>query len=225
MGRQLTEQYEKAVGGMKAVFVFGAMILTVQQNLSTRGEVSGGRGKKGGVSGWLTEFAPTVPQGTAYRFRDLAEGLQKEFQLGKKCDMVRLLTAPVEELKKGEQQTREKIEKFVEGKSQRQLLFEFGYGETKDKGGKKVKKDAPLTPEEEEAAARLEATTFYHSLHRDLFAMTETHLKKMHYLPIVSDKPAEEIDLHHLELALAKSLQAVRDELTTRGEKPSTKIK
>lgn len=228
LGVQLTEQYEKATGGMKAIFVFGAMMLQIREVVSTCGNNSsrGPQTKGDGLKGWLTEFAPTVHLSTAYRFMTLAEGLREEFRLGSKCDMVRLLTAPADDLKKGEATTRKKIEAFVEGKSQRQLMFEFGYAEAKEKGGKKNKNsDKPLTPEEEEEAARLEAITFYNILHRDLSSMKNNELKKLPYVPVLSEDLVVEIDLHHLETALAACLQAVRDELTTRGETPTTRIK
>lgn len=126
MGAQLTEQYRKAVGALKEVLIFGAMLLTVDQNCSARGTVSGGRGKTGGLREWLREYAPDIPVTTAWRFKALAEGLRDEFRLGAKVDLHHVLTAPEEDLDAKLVAKRVRIEEFIEGKSQRQLLFELG---------------------------------------------------------------------------------------------------
>lgn len=141
MGQQLTVQYERAIGGIREVLIFGAMMLKVRDIVSTRGNDrsrGGGRDTEGqGLKGWLANNAPKVNLSTAYRFMDLAEGLRDEFSLAKKTDLVHLLSAPVEKLAKPERAKREKIDAFVEGKSQRQLLFDFGIDTRagKPKGG------------------------------------------------------------------------------------------
>jgi hypothetical protein len=140
MGAQLTAQYALAVGGIRHVLIFGAMMLQVRDGLiSARGNKPLARGvnSDGGLSSWLTEHAPKVNLSTAYRFMDLAEGLRNEFRLAAKTDLVHLLQAPVETLPAPRQKEREKIDAFVEGKSQRQLLFDFGFDTRagKPKGG------------------------------------------------------------------------------------------
>lgn len=139
MGAQLTAQYQRAIGGIREVLIFGAMMLQVRGVMSTCGHHStrGPQTKGDGLKAWLEEHAPSVNRATAYRFMDLAEGLRTEFSLAAKTDLAHLLTAPVADLPPADQKRREKIDAFVEGKSQRQLMFEFGFDTKagKPKGG------------------------------------------------------------------------------------------
>lgn len=141
MGRQLAEQYQRAIGGIREVLIFGAMACHVRDTLSARGQGSGNGVKGDGFKAWLELNAPSISRPTAYRFMDLAEGLRDEFHLAKKTDLVHLLTAPLEKLPPPQKKAREKIDAFVEGKSQRQLMFEFGIDTKagKAKGGDKSK--------------------------------------------------------------------------------------
>ncbi|CAN5354751.1 hypothetical protein BH09VER1_BH09VER1_28650 [soil metagenome] len=169
-GAQLTAQYRKAIGGTKEILIFGAMAAQAEEVVATRGSNSRGPQTKGqGLKGWLDKYAPEVNYSNAKRFLHLAEGLRSEFRLGNKVDLVKLLTAPVAELPASDKKTREKIEKFVEGKSQRGLQIAFGYND-----GKKKKREtndpAPkdLTPEEKEAKAIEEAVDCYEHIMRGL---------------------------------------------------------
>lgn len=161
LGTQLTEQYQRAVGGIREVLVFGAMMIRLRDHLaidSTRGVNSGGgRYTKGsGMKAWLREHAPNVAEGTAYRFMDIAEGLRKEFSLGARVDLEWLLTTPADAITDEKLRAkREQIFAFIEGKSQRQLLLAFEKGQHGAGGGHDPKKNTKktLTPEQAEAAA------------------------------------------------------------------------
>ena len=149
-GQQLTEQYHRAVAGMFEIFKCGAMMLRLREHLcdSTRGVAQGNEARKDtGLKAWMKSYAPTVPEGTAYRWMALAEALQEELSLGKKADLHLLLTAPDEEL--GDKLRKKKSAFFtlIEGKSQRQLLLEFG-NESSGRGKHKRERVPPETPEQ-----------------------------------------------------------------------------
>lgn len=153
-GQQITEAFREANGAVKRVLIFGAMML-VQRDLvdSARGVNSATRGpttKGDGLKAWLKAFAPEVAasEGSAYRYMGLAEGLRDALKLGKKADLTLLLTAPDEELSESLRKKQAEIDKLIEGKSQRQLIFEFGKAEPKLKGGHRTKSGPPETPEE-----------------------------------------------------------------------------
>lgn len=154
MGQQLTEQYRKAVGAIKEVLIFGAMLLQVEENFSTRGGVSGGRGKKGGLSDWLRAYAPEVPQATAWRFKALAEGVRDGVKMLQNEDLHSVLTAPEDQLSPRLATKREEIEKIISGKSQRQLLFEFGKASSSagSTGSVQPRPIQPLSAEEKQQA-------------------------------------------------------------------------
>jgi hypothetical protein len=127
MARQLSEQYQRAVGGLWEVVKFGAMMMHLQNTLFPE-LVGNGNAKKfesegEGLKAWLAENCPELNRRTAYRFKGLAEGLQKEFKLGEPADLHRLLTASEDDLNRADRKTREEIAGFLEGQSQRQLQF------------------------------------------------------------------------------------------------------
>lgn len=135
MARQLSEQYQRAVGGLWEVVKFGAMMMHLNQILSPR--LQGKFSEQGdGTKAWLAEHCPDIKISTAWRFKGLAEGLQKEFKLGEPADLHRLLTASEDDLNRADRKTREQISEFLEGQSQRQLQFRFASG----------KGEAPRTP-------------------------------------------------------------------------------
>lgn len=129
MARQLSEQYQRAVGGLWEVVKFGAMMMHLQNALFPE-LIGTGNAKKfasdgDGLKGWLSDNCSEINLKTAYRFKGLAEGLQKEFKLGEPADLHRLLTADASDLNRADLKTREEIAGFLEGQSQRQLQFRF----------------------------------------------------------------------------------------------------
>ena len=143
MGRQLTEQWDRVVGGQREQLIFGAMMLKLRAHLlspraDSKHKGSGRYAKGEGVEAWLAAHAKRVSKGTAYRLMDIAEGVAAEFKLGKRVDLEMLLSAQVENLDTNLAKKRAKIEECIEGRSQRQLLLEFGKkadGRASNKGG------------------------------------------------------------------------------------------
>lgn len=157
LGRQLTEQWERAIGGTREQIVFGAMMLKLKARIATgsaRGATKGSHDPTSsgtGLKGWLKTHAPKVGESTAYRLMEIAEGVQDLCKLGKKVDLEELLAGSVEDLPERLAKKREEIEKLIEGKSQRQLLLAFGGGSGKARGGD-TSHAKKLSPEEEQAA-------------------------------------------------------------------------
>lgn len=225
MGQQLTAQYRLAVGGMKDVVKLGAMMMMLEEklNLSNDGHVSGGRGKKGGVSEWLRTYAPDVKRPTAYRFKHIAEAVAEEYKdlLPAKVSFVHLLTTPLEKLPLNLQKKQAALLGFVDGTEKQSWLDRFA--PAPEKGGKRTK-EKELTPEEQEKLAREDAHALFKGLHGTLWGLQNKTAEQLKWIPTVSQDPAKEIDLTHLETAMIASLQIVQEELVRRGAKV-TKVK
>ncbi len=166
MGRQLTVQWERVKASRKEDLIFGAMMVKLRERISSArgGDHPGGPRSKGtGVEGWLKKYAPTVSESIAYRLMEIAEGIALEFKLGKKLDLEDLLSAQVEGLSESLLKKRAAIEEVIEGRSQRQLLLQFG-GPAKMTGGKRESKKTTLTPEEQQQAWEASAKKDFLSL-------------------------------------------------------------
>ncbi len=156
LGRQLSEQWDKVVGGQREQLVFGAMMMKLRARIATGSACGASKAshdptKKGtGLKGWLKEHAPRVAESTAYRLMEIAEGVRAEFKLGAKVDLELLLAAQIENLDGALAKKRAAIEQCIEGQSQRQLLLTFGK-EAKLRGGDTSGKAEKLTPEEQRA--------------------------------------------------------------------------
>lgn len=137
MGEQLTTQYKRAIGSLREVLVFGAMMVKLREVVSTCGHNSthGPQTKGDGIKAWMEQYAPEISRPTAYRFMELADGLRNEFKLGMRVDLQRLLTCEAGKLEVPLAKKQQQIFEFLEGKSQRQLLFNFGRAERKHRGG------------------------------------------------------------------------------------------
>jgi len=125
MGAQLTDQYRKAVGGMTEVLRFGAMMMGLRSNLSTRGQIKRGPSKDGGIDGWLEQNAPEIKRATAYRFLHVAEAVARDFQLPAKVSFIELATTEFSKLPEKLQQKQSELWEFVNGTSQRSWLDRF----------------------------------------------------------------------------------------------------
>jgi hypothetical protein len=139
MGRQLTEQWERVKASRREDLIFGAMMLKVRERVvSACGHNSrpqrGPGSQEGSLKDWIDKHAPTVSRSVAYRLMEIAEGVQQDFKLGK-LDLAQLLIAQVEGMDPQLATKRAQIEEVIEGKSQRQLLLEFGNAKPKDRGG------------------------------------------------------------------------------------------
>lgn len=139
IARQLSAQYQLAIGGLIEQIKFGGMLMMLERSLSDRGRGNVANFNKAGegLSNWLAEHCPEISRPTAHRFKICAFVVKQELQLGEKTDMAHLLGSALDALNPKEQRVRKHIEEFVTGKSQRQLLLDFraGVADPKPKGG------------------------------------------------------------------------------------------
>ena len=151
LGRQLSAQWDKVVGGQREQLIFGAMMVKLRAKVggvSACGHSSKTKGT--GLNGWLEAHAPKVARSTAYRLMEIAEGVQAEFRLGAKVDLEALLAAQIENLDGALAKKRLAIDQCIEGQSQRQLLLTFGK-EHQPRGGDTSGHEPKLTPAEQHA--------------------------------------------------------------------------
>ncbi len=123
LGKELTALYRDAVEGHMRVLAFGARFMAVEERVTivTR---SGSHETKGtGMKGWLEEHAPEISRSTAYKFRDIAEGVAKKFHL---ANPGRIFALPEGELNEAEQKKREKVLAFATDNSLRSMQLELG---------------------------------------------------------------------------------------------------
>lgn len=157
MARQLTEQYTRAIGGLWEIAKFGAMMLKLRDHflsprVDSKHEGSGRYPAGEGLKPWIAEHCPSISAPTAFRFMSIADGLKREFQLGVKVDLYALLAGDESDLSDKLLKHRKAIAAFLEGKSQRQLLFRFAM-EDVDRGGARDTK-SKLTDDEKLKAER-----------------------------------------------------------------------
>jgi hypothetical protein len=141
----VTAQYRRAISGTLEMLRFGAMLVEIDQDLrkDTRGNQY--QQGNGGLQKWLTGNCPDVNYKTAMRFKHLADNLQREFNIPAKVSLTAALPAAdgstmvnnsVPESKRNKvTDIQAEIWEFVQGKSARQLLFDFGMAERKATGG------------------------------------------------------------------------------------------
>ncbi|MDR2982327.1 MAG: hypothetical protein LBV12_08795 [Puniceicoccales bacterium] len=146
IGAQLTILYRDAQEAELKILRFGAAFSAVEQNLSTRGQVSGGRGNKGGFAEWLRTYAPDISRPTAIRYRDIAIGIAEKFNI---IDPVAFFDADPKTLPAPEQKKREKVLEFVSEKSVRAIQLELGLttASTEEKNFKKVQEKPQPPPQ------------------------------------------------------------------------------
>ena len=157
LGLQLTVEYERAVGGMRSVLTFGAMMMQLRErlNLPARGQVGGKDAKGCGLEGWLTMHAPAIKRQTAQRLEEVAKGVALEYEkiVGTKCakqfSLAALVTTPAEDLPEGARLKQLDLFAFVDGTSQRSWLDKLKPHEAR--GGDTSTKGRALTPEEQQA--------------------------------------------------------------------------
>lgn len=159
MGEQLTEQFEKATGGMREVLIFGAMMMRLRQGVSSTVEETGAAARgptaKGkGVDAWLKQYAPKVPVASAYRFEAVALGVADKWDalpdsLAKKIEFPDLVTLPEPKLAKIDKRLPKKrveLFEYVKGTSQKSFLDQFREkysargGNQYERGGEKGKR-------------------------------------------------------------------------------------
>ena len=171
MGAQLTDQYHRAVGGMREVLKFGAMMIQLREHLATVVQVrttAGQFGEKeqGSIKRWISDNAPDVKPGTAFRFMHVAEAVAAQFKAPAKISFVDLATKPAEELPEKFREKQLELFEFIEGTSQRSWLDHFKPRATA--GGYRPRKGEPPSIEDIAATARFDAETVFQRLVIDL---------------------------------------------------------
>lgn len=127
MAEQLTAQYQRAVGGMRNVVLFGAMMLKLQDFITVSARGHGGKfgDKNSGVKAWLARYAPDISRSTAYRFMAVAEAVQAEYKLPAKAEplgFAAFATAKPEDLPEPLRVKQQELWQNIEGTSQRSWL-------------------------------------------------------------------------------------------------------
>lgn len=188
MGKQLTEQYHLAVGGMTQVLRFGAMMMGLRQHLSTVVQVRTTGGKfdakaEGSIKKWIAEHAPDVKPSTAFRFLHVAEAVAKEFELPAKVSFIELATSSASDLPEKLQQKQTELWDFVGGTSQRSWLDRF-VPASKQPAPKLLGPGGALskTPEEIETMRRAEVMAAFSEVdrimdHKDWHFLTDDQIR------------------------------------------------
>jgi hypothetical protein len=144
---QITEQYRKAVSGCLEMIRFGAMMIEVESGLERDGQPNQHSGET--LKSWLEDNCPAINYKTALRFKGLAEGLQFHLRIPDSWPLRLALPSGTDQdaeinadlagelgiKPKRLAQMRKEIWDFLEGKSARQVGFDFGCAETAPKGG------------------------------------------------------------------------------------------
>lgn len=125
LASQLVDQYRKAIAGTREVLIFGAMMFQLGATLELQ-ICHGGSHEGKTLKGWIEEFCPSINYNTAYSFYSMARGLREALSIPIDTDIHHLLTAPVDSLSKKEAKIRDLIDGAIDGKSARQLEFDFG---------------------------------------------------------------------------------------------------
>ena len=144
---QVTGQYRRAIAGTLEMLRFGAMLAEIDHDLS-RTTRKGCIQEGDTLKAWLVEYCPSVNYKTAMRFKRLAEGMKREFKIPSKMRLTDALpeadgsvngtiwSGVAEASRERVIEVRAEIWEFVNGKSARQLMFDFGLAaERKPTGG------------------------------------------------------------------------------------------
>ena len=125
IAEQLQDQYRKAIDGTREVLIFGAMMFQLGATLELQ-ICHGGSHEGRSLKDWIEEFCPSINYNTAYGFYKLAKGMREALAIPIGTDIHHLLTAPEASLSKKEAKIRALIDGAIDGKSARQLEFDFG---------------------------------------------------------------------------------------------------
>lgn len=182
-GSALTAQYQRAVSGMREVLIFGAMLMQIEENVSTRGHDrsrGGGRDTKGqGLKGWLEANAPEISRPTALRMLGVTKAIAEEYRtivgdrIAKKFDLPALVLAEPDQLPEAAKLKQGELFDYVSGTSQRSWLDRFQ--PRSSMGGYRPRQGPEPTPQEVREAYKKMATETFQRLLVDLteFAITK----------------------------------------------------
>lgn len=160
-------QYRRAISGTLEIIRFGAMLIeidTVLTRENSRQARHSSTGEGAGIMGWMEENCPEIHYKTAMRYKALAAGLQKMFQIPAKLPLTLALPQSDGSLKvyvpdtvnvseERVQQIQAQVWEMVNGKSARQLMFDFGLAEPKARGGAREGSGRPAAVLDSELAA------------------------------------------------------------------------
>lgn len=124
---QLVDQYKKAISGTREVLIFGAMFMQLSSSLELQtARPNQHTPRHETLKGWMEEFCPSINYRTALGFYALARGLREALEIPITTNIHHLLTAPANQLSKKEAKFLGQIDDAIDGKSARQLEFDFG---------------------------------------------------------------------------------------------------
>lgn len=151
---QIDHAWKQAVSGMRSVVSFGAMLCEQEFSLTRETKLNRtvGRPTDGTLKEWLCENCPTVNYKTAMRFRRLAEITLAECGKIAPAEAVQMLACPPDQFfgtSEDEARKRDALEKFLDGKSQRDVLQAWADGGSKP--GKVSGKTAAVATRQEKS--------------------------------------------------------------------------
>lgn len=224
-GRQLTEQYHRATGGMREVLIFGAMMLQLRAEhpeLTQRGNPKLQLSKRGQLdsetplplSKWLETHAPEVKRTTALRFLSVTESVAAEYtaivgaKVAKTIDLPTLVTTPAKKLDDKLAAKQLELFEWVNGTSQRSWLDRFA--STRNTPPKPTKESAKKR-KDNKADAALQAA--------QLVQAAETMVASMHVFAAAFEECKAALSLDELaawENAATALVKPAQDEIKAR---------
>lgn len=181
----LTEQYNRAMAGLRECLRFGAMIVEIDAGLK---RAARNQYTEDTLSAWLTANCPEVNYAWAMKYKRLAEGLRNKFNLSDKVTLSLAITTadgtPADDPEvvsaKRAEKVRKEVDAFLAGKTAWQLEFAFGLRTPAAPKGGDVKSGKKLTEEEKHLRERKEAKERWDKLAANLSVETKTY--KSHLL-------------------------------------------
>lgn len=183
MGTQLTAQYQRAVGGMREVLIFGAMMMMLREQhpeLTQKGPAAKSKPARGltpedqpiSLQKWLEKYAPEVKRQTAQRFLAVTEAISERYEevvgkaIAKQFSLAALVTTPAADLPGNAAAKQLELFDFVNGTSQRSWLDRFLPDSPQKRGAANRQTQEPAKPKtekelKEEAEAELENILTY----------------------------------------------------------------
>ena len=168
-GRQLTDQYHRATGGMKEVLVFGAMMMQLREmhpELAQKGPMSKSKSNvdslKITLRSWLEKHAPDVKYATAQRFLAVTQSVSAEYaqivgaKTAKLMPLPDLVTASAESLDKSLKAKQLELFEWVNGTSQKSWLDRFSPQSPQQRGRANRSSVKPRAKTQEELAQEAE---------------------------------------------------------------------
>jgi hypothetical protein len=166
----VSAQYRRAVGGCLEMVRFGGMLLEVEADLerpATRSRTGGWTKAEGTLKGWLEENCPEIGYHTAMRFRRLAEGLRSHCMIPANVPLGLCMPGADGEAVEPDAEAlaalrikpgrlakwQRDVWALVDGRSARQLMFDFTAADGSTKTGGDRRSGETMTEEEKHVRA------------------------------------------------------------------------